>query len=95
MKDHFGFTDEEYKKLLKNGVSVEQLFKFANEYKVGNSLEQMSFVNLFIYVDLKGDFTTKPDFPSKKICRAMFEKLNDKQKVEISNYISDLEDKLF
>lgn len=95
MQEHFNFTDQEFKGLMDSGVTVAHLFKFARDFDIGDNMASPSFITLFYYVDKKGCFQGKPDFPSKKICRAIFEKLTIKQKINISEYISDKEDKEF
>lgn len=95
MQEHFQFTDEEYKKLLGLGVSIEQLFKFANEYDFSGQKIEIGFMNLFYFIDQKGDFFSKPNFSEKLICRAIFEKLNTNQKMEIMDYLSGKLEKEF
>lgn len=93
MQEHFGFTDAEMQKLTGKGVSVRDLFAWARDYAIGSRDEPVSYVNLFYFVDKNGDFTEntskKPDI---LIAQTMFEKLSISQKIEISEYISDLED---
>lgn len=89
MQEHFNFTDEEFKSLTNDGITIKHLYDFAIKYDPSGKQVPVGFINLFYYVDDKGDFHSKPDFPTKKICRAIFQKLTLQQKLEISEYISD------
>ena len=87
MQSHFGFTDEQMNSLKEQGVTIRHLFEWANKYKIGSSSAEVSYINLFYYVDEKGDFEGKPDFPSRIISRTIFENLTIHQKIELSEYI--------
>lgn len=95
MQEHFNFTNAQMEALSSEGVTVKQLYEWARNYSIQGSDEKMSYVNLFYYVDKKGDFNELPELPSKKIARMLFENLEIKQKIELSEYISDLEEKQF
>lgn len=92
MHEHLGLNDEQGAELLGSGVTVKNMFDFARNYAVKGSDNPLTYVNLFYYVDEKGDFDGAPHFAHKKIARVLFENLDIKQKIELSEYISDLED---
>jgi len=95
MQEHFNFTDEEFKKLQDEKVTILQLFEFATDFDISGEKIKVGFMNLFYYIDEKGDFFKKPDFPKKLICRAIFEKLETNQKMAILEYIEAKNEKEF
>lgn len=91
IKDHYDFSDSEYNALLSDGVSIENLFKAMKFFDTLGTKKPITYVNLFYYVDLKGDFNKKPPFPHRKIALALFEKLSIQQKLSVAEYIEDSE----
>jgi len=92
MKTHYGFTDEAYKALLKSGVTEKDLYKSIVLFDPEKSGEPMSQVNLFYYVDEKGNFNDPPhNIAHKKIAKALFERLPIKEKIAVSEYLESWE----
>lgn len=91
MKNHYQLTDVAYAKLIGDKVTVKDLFKCVplfDPYKTGCEINK---VGLLYYVDQKGDFNTPPNFPHKKIARAIFDCLGIKDKIMVAEYIDYLE----
>ena len=87
MQEHFNFTDEQFKKLLGDGVTVTHLFKFARDWDFSGKELPVTDLHLLYYIDEKGDFNQPPHLPSKKIARAIFNKLTTKEQMYILQYI--------
>jgi hypothetical protein len=95
MQEHFNFTDDEFKNLLDKKVTIQHFFELAKDFDFSGTQIEFGFINLFYYVDEKGNFFEKPDFPKKLICRAVFEKLEQNQKMQLIEYIGAKEEKEF
>ena len=87
MKEHYGFSDEEYNKLIESGVTIRDLFKAVPLFDPYGSGEPINFTGLLYYIDAKGDFNEPPKLPHKKIATAFFNGLPIKERIAAAEYI--------
>jgi hypothetical protein len=91
MRDHFSLSKEAYESLIKNKVTVTDLFRSIKLFDPYDTGAPINFVGLMYYVDKMGDFEQPPLFVHKKIAKAFWEGLPIKQKIAIAEYIEDSE----
>jgi len=92
MQQHYCLTDEEYKKLIDNGVTISDLYNNVQLFDKNGSQEPISKIGLYYYIDQKGDFNSPPiNLKHKQIARAVFNSLNitATEKLQILEYIED------
>jgi len=92
MFDHYGLTEIQFKKLEKQGVTLGDLFKSVPLFDPAKTGEVLSQINLYHYIDLKGNFNDPPFTAHKKIAKAMFENLSNKEKLNVLGYLEAKED---
>lgn len=90
MKEHYQLTESKYKKLLANGITDVDLFKSVDLFDPNKTGEKLGKVNLYYYIDNKGDFNSPPTkLKHKQIARAMFNSLemSAQEQLQILEYI--------
>lgn len=91
MKDHYGFTGEEYDSLLKSGVTFAELFKDNKKYLVEERrLDDpipISTICLYYYIDKTRTDPLQDNTSSGKIFTKLFSKLTTEDKLAVSDYI--------
>lgn len=95
MQQHYGLTDVEYKKLLDNGITIADLYNNVKVFDKLSTGEPIGKINLYYYIDDKGDFNAPPvKLKHKQIARALFESLDisASEKMQILQYIEDAKD---
>lgn len=92
MKDHYKFSDSQIENLHKIGVMSTDLFKAIKLFDPHNSGEPISFVNLLLYIDEKGNFNDPPKNSHKKIAKQVYENLTRKEKLSVMQYLDDYEE---
>jgi|GEM_PF-5636183 len=83
MQAHFNLSDESYNSLIKDGITTKDFYLTAQFFDPYNKGAEPSAWSLLYYLDLKGDFRNKPQFPHRKIVTAFFETLTAKEKMNI------------
>jgi len=91
MKDHYRLNSEQYENLMNNNVTVVHMFKAMQLFDPNKTGAEVGLVGLLYYVDSKGDFESPPNFPHKKIAKAVFNMLEIKDKIMVAEYIEDSE----
>jgi len=91
MQEHYGFSDEQFAELRKNGVTISHMFKAVSFFDPYGSNANISHVGLMYYADAKGNYETKPIFPHKKIAAMVFENLPIMEKIAVAEYIDLVE----
>lgn len=92
MRQHYGFTDEQFNLLAKLGIEQFDLFDAVKLFDPDNTGESLGVLNLLHYVDKKGDFNAPPTKTKHKlIAKALFNSLDldAKGKLMILEYIED------
>ena len=87
MQQHYNIDDESYKKLLKDGVTIANLFKsipIFDPHKSGAELGNKT--SLFYYLDDKKTIENGKPFPHRKIARAIFNMLPIMDKIAVAEY---------
>jgi hypothetical protein len=90
MQKHFGLTDEEYKKLTGNGITIADLYNNVQFFDKNGSGEPISKIGLYYYIDQKGNFNSPPiNLKHKQIARAVYNSLNlpAGEKLQILEYL--------
>jgi hypothetical protein len=91
MQDHYNFSDREYKKLLKDGVTVKLLYKLAEVFSPFDKYIPPSKISLYFYIDKYGDFTQRKS-ARDKVAYALWDRLGKKDKMEVMKYIGAAEE---
>ena len=89
MKDHYQLSDDNYQKLIDDGVTVEQMFKAMPLFDPNSKGVEVGFLSLVYYIDNKGDFNSPPFFAHKKIAQIVFDQLPIKEKIFVAEYIDE------
>lgn len=88
MKKHYGFDEAEYKILLQNGITIENLFDYKELFSVSKFTEFIPITGICLYYFI--DRTINNPFSSKDppsiIFLALFDKLDFISKMEIREY---------
>lgn len=86
MQEHYNFSDEEYKALLNEGVTVKLLYHLAEVFSPFDKYIPPSKISLYFYIDMYGDFTERKS-KRDKVAYALWDRLDNKDKVEVLSYI--------
>ena len=87
MKDHYNLDDKSYENLLKNKVTVVDLFKSIKIFDPhGSGAELGNKTALFYYLDDKKTIETGKAFPHRKIAQTIFEMLDIQDKIAVAEY---------
>lgn len=85
MKEHYGFTQDEFDNLSKEVKTID-LIKAVPEFDPYNTGEPLTKISLMYYIDNHGDFNEGSE-PHKKIAKALFMSLPPTDKIEIFSYL--------
>jgi hypothetical protein len=92
MQAHYQLSDSAYQQLIKNGVSIADFLKSIPFFDGTNSGNPITKIGLYYYADTKGNFNAPPTKAKHKlIAKALFEKLETKEKLALLEYIDALE----
>lgn len=91
MQEHFRFSDKQMANLATKKICMTDLYKFAKNFDPSGNMLEIGKMNLYAYIDKKGDFMEGPSFKTKHICMEIFENLDVMDKCEIAEYIDYLE----
>jgi len=91
MQEHYHLSDASFAALSSSGITARDLYLTAQLLDPYNKGVEASVLGLLYYIDAKGDFRSKPQFPHRKIVSAFFETLTTKEKMFIFDYI-EMED---
>lgn len=92
MKEHYGLTDAQIITLSKSGIGTKELFHAAKEFSAGpTDLAPVSKISLLHFIDKHGDFSESRN-SLDRIALAVYENLDKKSKLEVMNYLDDMED---
>lgn len=94
MQEHFGFEDNTYKRLLKQGVTPKDMMKACSAFCPFDKYKKPSFVSLYYVADKIGDFVgEKTKSPLHRIAHAYWKhKLDKKEQMGILEYIEFIGD---
>lgn len=90
MKQHYNLNDVEWNKLV-GEVTTMELLKAIPEFDPHGSELPITKVSLLHYLDKHGDFSEGGE-PHRKIAKAVFASLDNKDKVEVMKYMQWLDD---
>lgn len=91
MQEHYGFNDKQMKTLLKAGVEEFHLMKCLPLFDPDKTGELISKINLYHYMDQKGDFTIGKKEPHKAIANVIYDSFEAKEKMEVLQYLDDMD----
>lgn len=92
MHEHYQLSEDEWKELQGKGVEIKHLYKALEFFDPFKSGCEISTISLYHYVDKKGgDFISKQNFPNQKIAKFLFDRLPVKEKINLAEYIGDME----
>jgi hypothetical protein len=91
MQTHYGFTDQQIKTLAKSGVGVKELYSVVKLFDPDETGEPISQINLYYYIDTKGNFNDPPANSHKKIALEIFNNLSNREKMNVLKYLEDLD----
>lgn len=89
MKEHYGFSDNQIKRLQSFGVGTKELYISACEFRVHGTREDtgpLTKVNLMCFIDKHGDFTENKT-TLQKIAFELFNNLDKFEQKEIFKYL--------
>lgn len=87
---HFNINDEQKDLLIKQGIDQIQLLKNIERFDVNDSKAPIGKIHLMHYMDHRGSFFNCFTIPGK-IANAVFNSLNDSDKLDVYAYESYVE----
>lgn len=95
MIDHYRLTEEAYNGLLEKGVTVGDMVRERKRFRIPGSDQgdehEVSHVMLMYYYDQNGDWNSGFESNHKMIAKAVFECLNNSEKVQVMGYMEEEE----